>query len=352
MDMQANVLEINGLVKRYGAKTAVNNIGLSVHHGEIVGFLGPNGAGKSTVMNIITGYLSPTDGTVIVNGKNIVEEPIEAKKCIGYLPEQPPLYFDMTVKEYLDFVCGLKGVTKKAAQHIKSIMETVHIDDVSGRLIKNLSKGYKQRVGLAEALIGNPDLIILDEPTVGLDPSQIIEFREIIRDIGKSRTVILSTHILQEVNAVCDRAIIINHGEIVADDTLDNLESRDRTGLRMIVKGTAEQCREAVDTCEFAEIMYSNEKNEYTELTVYIRKVENAKEKLFFAFADRRLAIVEMAASKSTLEDIFVEITNGTYIGNAAATPEEAELEETDSEEAQEQTVEISQEPDDRKEVE
>lgn len=336
MEEQMYVLEISGLVKRYGSKTAVNGISFNIRHGEIVGFLGPNGAGKSTVMNIVTGYLSPTDGKVLVNGRNIVEEPIEAKKNIGYLPELPPLYFDMTVKEYLDFVCGLKGVKKKADKHVSEIMEIVHIDEVSGRLIKNLSKGYKQRVGLAEALIGNPQLIILDEPTVGLDPSQIMEFRDIIRAIGKSRTVILSTHILQEVNAVCDRVVIINHGQIVADDTLENLGNEDKTRMKMVVKAMADECRTVIDDCECAQILSITEQEGYTEIDLYLEDKNEMSEKLFFAFADKHLPVIEMTPSKSTLEDIFVEITNGTYTDTVTESEEQAESQTETKEEGKE----------------
>ncbi len=323
MEERMNVLEISGLVKRYGAKTAVDGISFNICHGEIVGFLGPNGAGKSTVMNIITGYLSPTDGKVLVNGKDIVEEPIEAKRNIGYLPELPPLYFDMTVKEYLDFVCGLKGVKKKADKHVAEIMEIVHIDGVSGRLIKNLSKGYKQRVGLAEALIGDPQLIILDEPTVGLDPSQIMEFRDIIRTIGESRTVILSTHILQEVNAVCDRVVIINQGSIVADDTLENIGRSEKTRIKIMVKATQIECRDALREVESVENASFNEQDGYTEINLYTADKEVECEKLFFAFAHKQLPIIEMTSSKSTLEDIFVEITNGSYTGDVSDEAEE-----------------------------
>ena len=217
------VIEIKDLVKKYGENEAVKGISFEIERGEVVGFLGPNGAGKSTTMNILTGYLSSTSGDVKVCGFSILENPNEVKKRIGYLPEQPPLYFDMTVYEYLSFVYDLKGVKEDKEKHIEEVMETVDIGKVSKRLIKNLSKGYKQRVGLAQALIGNPEVLVLDEPTVGLDPGQIIEIRGVIKKLGEKRTIILSTHILQEVAAICDRVIIINNGQIAAMDTLENL---------------------------------------------------------------------------------------------------------------------------------
>ena len=215
------MIEINNLVKRYGDIKAVNGISFTVNDGEVLGFLGPNGAGKSTTMNIITGYLSSTSGTVKVNGHDILEEPEEAKKCIGYLPEMPPLYFDMTVLEYLNFICDLKKVPKKERkEQLASILSMVKIVDMADRLIGNLSKGYKQRVGIAQALVGNPDILILDEPTVGLDPNQILEIRKLIRKLAQKHTVILSSHILSEVQAVCDRVVIINKGKVAAIDTI------------------------------------------------------------------------------------------------------------------------------------
>ena len=220
------VIEICGLTKKYGSKKAVDNISFKVRRGEILGFLGPNGAGKSTTMNILTGYISATSGSVRVDGLDVLENPKEVKKKIGYLPENPPLYFDMTVREYLKFVYELKGAKKPEREHIDEVMEIARISHMADRMIKNLSKGYKQRVGLAQALIGDPEVLILDEPTVGLDPKQIIEIRNVIRELGKDRTVILSTHILQEVSAVCDRVAIINRGRLVALDTLESLSAK------------------------------------------------------------------------------------------------------------------------------
>ena len=221
------MIEINHLVKKYGNHTAVNDLSLTVEPGKIYGFLGPNGAGKSTTMNILTGYLGATSGEIIVNGFDILENPEEAKKCIGYLPELPPLYQDMTVAEYLNFVAELKKLEKEhRKEYVEEAMETTGITGVSRRLIRNLSKGYKQRVGLAQAVLGFPEVIILDEPTVGLDPKQIIEIRDLIKELGEHHTVILSSHILSEISAVCDHVFIISKGKLVASDSTENLVSR------------------------------------------------------------------------------------------------------------------------------
>ncbi|MDY3785843.1 MAG: ATP-binding cassette domain-containing protein, partial [Eubacteriales bacterium] len=230
------MLKIEHLVKNYGNICAVDDISFEIGEGEIVGFLGPNGAGKSTTMNMLTGFLSSTSGNVIINGMDILENPIEAKRLIGYLPEQPPLYLDMTVEEYLSFAYDLKGCAYNREKHLKEICEVVKITDVYKRVIRNLSKGYRQRVGIAQALVGNPPIIIFDEPTVGLDPKQIIEIRNLIRTLGKDHTVILSTHILQEVQAVCDRIIIINKGKIVADEATENITRAVQNNRRFNVK--------------------------------------------------------------------------------------------------------------------
>ena len=230
------MVKVENLVKRYGSNYALNDVSFEIGEGEIVGLLGPNGAGKSTAMNIITGYLSSTSGSAYVNGINILDEPIEAKKYIGFLPEQPPLYPDMTVLEYLNFVYELKGCTLDREAHINEVLSVVKIADVKNRLIKNLSKGYKQRVGIAEAIIGDPKVIIFDEPTVGLDPKQILEVRNLIRTLGKRHTVILSTHILAEVQAVCERVIIINKGRIIADAKTDEITRTIEGGYRYEAK--------------------------------------------------------------------------------------------------------------------
>ena len=237
------MIEVTNLVKRYGDHTAVDHLSFHIEKGKIYGFLGPNGAGKSTTMNMITGYIASTEGKVVIDGHDILEEPEEAKKCIGYLPEQPPLYFDMTVLEYMKFAADLKKIPRKERESmIEEVMDMVKITDMKNRLIKNLSKGYRQRVGLAQAILGYPEVIILDEPTVGLDPKQIIEIRSLIKELKKKHTVILSSHILSEVSAVCDYVLIISHGRLVASDTPDNLSrlAEGSNTLNMLIKGEKE----------------------------------------------------------------------------------------------------------------
>ena len=239
------MIEVTNLTKKYGDHIAVDHLSFRVEKGQIYGFLGPNGAGKSTTMNIITGYLAATEGTVTIDGKDVQKDPEEAKRSIGYLPELPPLYVDMTVREYLDFVAELKKVPKKERkQQIDEVMEMTQITDMQQRLIRNLSKGYRQRVGLAQAILGYPEVIILDEPTVGLDPKQIIEIRDLIRKLGENHTVILSSHILSEVSAVCDHIMIIAHGKLVASDSPENLQKlmSGSMELDLEVKGSGEEC--------------------------------------------------------------------------------------------------------------
>lgn len=307
------MIEVTNLVKHYGNKKAVNDISFTINEGELVGFLGPNGAGKTTTMNVLTGYLSATSGSAKINGIDILENPIAAKRHIGYLPEQPPLYMDMTVNEYLDFICDLKGVKEHRKQHISDICELAGITHVYKRMVRNLSKGYKQRVGLAQALIGNPEVLILDEPTVGLDPIQIIEIRNVIKDLGKKRTVILSSHILPEVQAICERVLVINHGEIIANDTPANLSlyvdidrkmqirvagpqdkvqpilSRIPEMERAIFEGTLEN-----DTCDF--ILEPKGK-------VDIRKL------VFNALSHAGYPILMFMPVSASLEDIFIKLT-------------------------------------------
>ena len=245
------MIEVKNLTKRYGDNLAVNNLSFTVEKGKIYGFLGPNGAGKSTTMNIITGCLAATSGTVIINGHDIFEEPVEAKKCIGYLPELPPLYMDMTPREYLTFVAQAKGIDRADREYqINFAMEKTQITGVQNRLIKNLSKGYKQRVGIAQAMLGEPEIIILDEPTVGLDPNQIIEIRDLIRSLAEDHTVILSSHILTEVTEVCNYVMIIAHGRLIASDTIENLSTYlvGSNILKMTVKGDINRIRMALNT--------------------------------------------------------------------------------------------------------
>lgn len=241
------MIEVNELVKKYGKKTVLNKISFKVEEGEILGLLGQNGAGKSTIMNIITGNISATDGSVFINGKEILESPLQAKKELGYLPELPPLYQDMTVKEYLNYVYQLKKCKLPKKEHIEKVCSSAHISDVYNRVIKNLSKGYKQRIGIAEALIGDPKVLIFDEPTVGLDPNQMIEIRKLIKDLGRKHTVIISSHILSEIQSICDRVIVINNGVVVANDTPSDLAKKlEGNCLRIIVEGPEKEVENAL----------------------------------------------------------------------------------------------------------
>ncbi len=247
------MIEVSNLVKKYGDHTAVDHLSFQIEKGKIYGFLGPNGAGKSTTMNMITGYIASTEGKVMIDGHDILEEPEAAKKCIGYLPEMPPLYFDMTVLEYMKYAADLKKIPRNQKdKQIKEVMDMVKITDMKDRLIKNLSKGYRQRVGLAQAILGYPEVIILDEPTVGLDPKQIIEIRDLIKSLKQKHTVILSSHILSEVRAVCDYVLIISHGKLVASDAPDNLErlAAGSNSLLMKVKGEKDTIRKDLETIE------------------------------------------------------------------------------------------------------
>ncbi|MBE6883402.1 MAG: ATP-binding cassette domain-containing protein [Ruminococcaceae bacterium] len=314
------MIEVKNLVKQYGNNFAVNDISFEVKQGDILGFLGPNGAGKSTTMNIITGYLSATTGSVTIDGIDIMEDPIGAKAKIGYLPEHPPLYLDMTVKEYLGFVYELKKATQPRTAHIDEICELVKISDVYKRPIKNLSKGYKQRVGIAQAMIGNPEVLILDEPTVGLDPKQIIEIRNLIRELGERHTVILSSHILPEVQAVCDRIIVINKGKLVADDTPENLSknlSSDHK-LRLRVDGPE---KEIARLLEKIPGMLTVSKLGEREPGVYDFDVEgetdsDLRREIFKRLAERQWPILGMRSSEMTLEDIFLQLTSDDSAAN------------------------------------
>lgn len=311
------MIEVKNLTKRYGNHTAVDNLNFVVEEGEIVGFLGPNGAGKSTTMNIITGYISATEGTVLVNGYDIFEEPTKAKKCIGYLPEIPPLYMDMKVREYLYFVADLKKIKKKEQKEaVQRPMELTMIMDMSERLIKNLSKGYKQRVGLAGALIGNPEVLILDEPTVGLDPAQIIEIRDLIKDLSKSHTVILSSHILSEVSAVCDKVMIINKGRLLVSDTPENLSKRmsSSDGIILSIKGEQQKVSSILhDIKGVSDITVEQTKEEgMIHCTVLGNNTSEVKEEIFYALADAKCPIYEMKNNTMSLEDVFLEVTKET----------------------------------------
>ena len=321
------MIEVSNLTKKYGDHIAVDHLSFRVEKGQIYGFLGPNGAGKSTTMNIITGYLAATEGTVTIDGKDVQKDPEEAKRAIGYLPELPPLYVDMTVREYLDFVAELKKVPKKERkQQIDEVMEMTQITDMQQRLIRNLSKGYRQRVGLAQAILGYLEVIILDEPTVGLDPKQIIEIRDLIRKLGENHTVILSSHILSEVSAVCDHIMIIAHGKLVASDSPENLQKlmSGSMELNLEVKGSAAAVKSALQ--EISQIDRIEENTEASKNVAKMKVIskENAdiREQVFYALADAKLPILEMTHAEKSLEDIFLELTEDV----APSQPEKKKL--------------------------
>ena len=310
------MIEVSNLVKKYGDHTAVDHLSFQIEKGKIYGFLGPNGAGKSTTMNMITGYIASTEGKVMIDGHDILEEPEAAKKCIGYLPEMPPLYFDMTVLEYMKFAADLKKIPRNQKdKQIKEVMDMVKITDMKDRLIKNLSKGYRQRVGLAQAILGYPEVIILDEPTVGLDPKQIIEIRDLIKSLKQKHTVILSSHILSEVRAVCDYVLIISHGKLVASDTPDNLErlAAGSNSLLMKVKGEKDTIRKALETIEGVtgvEMSYDSDEKLW-KTKVSIQENVDIREKVFYAMAKANCPIYEMQVKRVSLEDVFLELTEG-----------------------------------------
>jgi len=307
------MIKVENLTKRYGSHCAVDNISFQVGKGVILGFLGPNGAGKSTTMNILTGYLSATDGTVTINGHDILENPNAAKASIGYLPEIPPLYPDMTVKEYLNFMYDLKKCALPRQRHLAEICKVMKIEHVYNRLIKNLSKGYKQRVGLAQALIGNPPVLILDEPTVGLDPNQIIEIRHLIKTLGKNHTVILSSHILPEIEAVCDRIVIINNGKIVADDSAENLSmnlSNDRR-LMVSIEGPEKEVAQLIKNIGGVEevTVMSNKATGVSDYAILTADGADIRRDLFERLAQRQWILLSSKSMALTLEDIFINLT-------------------------------------------
>lgn len=308
------MVEVKNLMKRYGNYTAVDDLSFTVDKGQILGFLGPNGAGKSTTMNIITGYISASEGTVTVNGLDIFEEPEEVKKMIGYLPEIPPLYPELTVMEYLHFVADIKKVKRsERKQMVEGIMETTKILDMKNRLIKHLSKGYRQRVGLAQAIMGYPELIILDEPTVGLDPKQIIEIRELIRELSKNHTVILSSHIMQEVSAVCDSILIIDKGRFVLQDKPENLSMHfgSTGGLKLVVRGDKGLVINELDKIDRITNIEETEGLEEgtTRLILYCNEDEDIREDVFFSMSRINTPILEMQSTRMSLEDIFLKVT-------------------------------------------
>jgi len=324
------MIKIKNLTKKYGKKLAVDNISFTVKEGEILGFLGPNGAGKSTTMNILTGYLSATSGEVSVGGFDILDNPIEAKKKIGYLPEHPPLYMDMTVREYLDFVYDLKQVKEDREEHISKICDTVKITDVADRLIANLSKGYKQRVGIAQAMVGNPEILILDEPTVGLDPKQIIEIRSVIKKLGRQHTVILSSHILQEVNAVCERVLIINNGKLVASDTPENLGKTisNENKFQLRVAGEERAILDALEGISGIKYVKSLGRKEAGSIDFVVEAEPDVdvRASIFNALASAKLPMLSLQTMDLSLEDIFLEVT-GSQDGVYFADVDEEEIE-------------------------
>lgn len=344
------MIEVKHLTKRYGSHTAVSDLSFTIENGVIYGFLGPNGAGKSTTMNIITGCLGATDGEVLVDGHSISEEPMLAKKKIGYLPEQPPLYTDMTPMEYLRFVASAKGLPRgEQTAQMDRVMDKTGIRDVRDRLIRNLSKGYRQRVGIAQALLGNPEVIILDEPTVGLDPAQIIEIRDLIRTLGKDHTIILSSHILSEVQTVCDSIMIISAGRLVASDTPENLTKlfAGTTTLHLEVKGSEAETAKVLDSVlpiEDQSIKAGPDGTTFVE----IKPVEGAdiREAVFAAFAGAKVPLLEMRTVRASLEDVFLELTQGdaqpilnrtgkeASAGNGFSSPEAPNAEQPSEKEA------------------
>ncbi len=316
------MIEVRNLTKHYGDKKAVNDISFTVNDGEILGFLGPNGAGKSTTMNMLTGYISSTSGQALINGVDILEDPIKAKSYIGYLPEIPPLYLDMTVKAYLNFVFDLKKCKLPRRSHLKDVCTLCKIKDVENRIIKNLSKGYKQRVGLAQALIGNPPVLILDEPTVGLDPKQIIDIRTLIKRLGKNHTVILSSHILSEIQAVCDRVIIINKGVVAADDTAANLSNKVSTDHRVVLRtdGPKAEVLQAIRQIEGLKYVRADMEREpgVFEYELEAQPGLDIRPAINQIMREHSWNILNLRTMEMTLEDIFLKITMGENVNLTA----------------------------------
>ncbi len=323
------MISVEHLTKCYGDFTAVDDLSFEIGEGHVYGFLGPNGAGKSTTMNIMTGCLSATEGTVKINGYDIFDDADKAKKLIGYLPEQPPLYMNETPKEYLRFVGEAKGLRgAELDKQIEEVIEQTKIEDVENKRIAALSKGYKQRVGIVQALLGNPKVIILDEPTVGLDPIQIIEIRDLIKELGKTHTVIFSSHILSEVQIICDRILIIAHGKLIAFDEPDNLEKTMMTPNEITLTTDAAACdaKNILSAVEHVtEISLDSKDGKFTVLKVNTDSddIYAVSKDIFFAFASNNIALLEMSFKKANLEDIFIELTE-----NSAADAEEVEYEE------------------------
>lgn len=312
------MIEVRNLVKKYGNHLAIDHLNFTIEKGRIYGFLGPNGAGKSTTMNIMTGYLGATEGEVLIDGHDILKEPEEAKKHIGYLPELPPLYMDMKVGEYLEFAAELKQIPKKErGEAVRKAVDTAKLKEVQGRLIRNLSKGYRQRVGLAQAVLGFPEVIILDEPTVGLDPKQIIEIRDLIRDLSKNHTVILSSHILAEVREVCDYILIISKGKLVASDTPDRLETllSGSETVEILARATASEVRTALLRIEHMKTVRTSERADGTcSAKIEAEDGYDIREQIFFAFAETGCPLLMLQTSKVSLEEVFLELTQNETV--------------------------------------
>ncbi len=346
------MIEAIGLVKEYGDHVAVNHLNFKVEKGQILGFLGPNGAGKSTTMNMLTGYISATEGTIFVNGYDMLEEPELAKKSIGYLPEQPPVYPDMTVEEYLKFVTELKKVPRKEREaEVDRVIGVTQLEPMRARLIQHLSKGYRQRVGIAQALVGNPEVIILDEPTVGLDPKQIIEIRDLMKSLAKEHTVLLSSHIMQEISAVCDHIMIISHGKLVLSGTPEELQQKANQGenLEIEVLGAKEQVlkivRSVADGFEAEELVGEREDS----VALRLKGTRDIREALFTAFAKEGLPMLKLVRNTKTLEDIFLEATSEEWLHSmeteesvaGAADKTTAQVKETEEKEAAEDVSDL-----------
>ncbi|MBO4981132.1 MAG: ABC transporter ATP-binding protein [Lachnospiraceae bacterium] len=340
------MIEVTNLTKKYGDHVAVDHLSFQVEKGQIYGFLGPNGAGKSTTMNMITGYLAATEGTVTIDGKDVQKDPEEAKKCVGYLPELPPLYVDMTVEEYLKFVAQLKKVPKaEQKKQVEEVMEMTRITDMRGRLIKNLSKGYRQRVGLAQAILGYPPVIILDEPTVGLDPKQIIEIRDLIRKLGENHTIILSSHILSEVSAVCDHIMIISHGKLVASDSPEGLQKlmSGSAQLELTVKGDFAAVKSVIEGLPEVDMVENLESDQEGCVKVRVISGENVdiREEVFYGLAEKKLPIMEMIHKEKSLEDIFLELTQDVAQEDAVESVDAGQTADSEQEE-KEETEDVS----------
>lgn len=328
---EKSLIEVRNLTKKYGHFPAVSNISFNIEQGNIYGFLGPNGAGKSTTMNMITGCLSATSGNVIIDGEDIFENPIQAKRKIGYLPEIPPLYPEMTPAEYLSFVAEAKGVgAEESIRQVKEVMELTQISDMADRLIRNLSKGYRQRVGIAQALLGNPDVIILDEPTVGLDPRQITQIRELIRSLGKFKTVIVSSHILAEISEICNHVMILSHGRLVANDTIQNLEDQASADqhLMLTVKGISDEVFTVLSKINGVRSVdrLKAESDRQCRFSLDIDRENDPRDAIFYALAEHKMPIVDMTWNRATLEDIFLRLTSAEFPDE-----EENESEESDN---------------------